>query len=179
MSPPPMLGPGYARAMAAYNAEMNGRLYAAAGRLSDQTRKAGEGAFWSSIHGTFNHILWADRLWLARFEDRPVPAMAESGAMIADFEDLRAARAEMDAAIVAWAARLREDWLAGELTWMSIAVQREVRAPRSLLVAHFFNHQAHHRGQAHALITRAGEKTGDTDLPFVLPRETVLALMGG
>ena len=40
--------------------------------------------------------------------------------------------------------------------------------PRALCVLHFFNHQTHHRGQAHALLTRAGESTGPTDLPFVL-----------
>jgi hypothetical protein len=34
---------------------------------------------------------------------------------------------------------------------------------------HLFNHQTHHRGQGHALITRPGESTGDMDLPFVLP----------
>jgi uncharacterized damage-inducible protein DinB len=177
----PILTPGYARAMAAYNAEMNQRLYAAAGRLTDEVRKADRGAFWSSIHATFNHILWADLLWLARFEDRPAPAisMAQSTAMFEDFDALQDARAEMDAAILAWASALQDDWLAGDLVWFSVVAQREMRAPRSLLVAHLFNHQTHHRGQAHALITAAGESTGDTDLPFVLSREVVAAAMAG
>jgi uncharacterized damage-inducible protein DinB len=53
--------------------------------------------------------------------------------------------------------------------WFSASVQRDLRHPRSFLVTHFFNHQTHHRGQAHALITACGEKTGDTDLFLVVP----------
>ena len=59
-----MITPDYVRTMAAYNAEMNRRLYDAAGRLSDAERKQTRGAFWSSIHGTLNHLLWGDRIWI-------------------------------------------------------------------------------------------------------------------
>ncbi len=59
--------------------------------------------------------------------------------------------------------------LEGDLAWFSGALGRDVARPRALVVMHVFNHQTHHRGQVHALITRAGESTGDTDLPFVLP----------
>jgi uncharacterized damage-inducible protein DinB len=44
-----------------------------------------------------------------------------------------------------------------------------MRKPKALCVMQVFNHQTHHRGQVHALLTRAGEDTGATDLPFVLP----------
>jgi uncharacterized damage-inducible protein DinB len=56
------------------------------------------------------------------------------------------------------------------MTWFSGAANREVTADRRLLITHFFNHQTHHRGQAHALITAAGEKTDDTDLFLVVPQ---------
>ena len=65
--------------------------------------------------------------------------------------------------------RVTPDWLAVDQIWFSASVQREMRQPRSFLVTHFFNHQTHHRGQAHALITACGEKTGDTDLFLVVP----------
>ena len=84
--------------------------------------------------------------------------------MIADFGELHRARVEADAKISDWAARVTDGWLAEEQVWLSASVQRELRQPRSLLVTHFFNHQTHHRGQAHALITAAGEQTGDTNL---------------
>jgi len=176
---PSMINPGYLRLMAAYNAEMNRRLYAAAERLTDQQRKADGGAFWVSIHGAFNHILWADRMWLARFQGQAIPpvAMAQSSTLIDDFDTLKAARVEADRAISDWAAGVTDAWLASELSWRSMVLDRDITAPRSLLAMHMFNHQTHHRGQAHALLTRAGEKTGDTDLPFVLTPDVLMEAM--
>lgn len=166
-----MITPAYVRTMAAYNREMNRRLYAAAGRLSDAERRREAGAFWGSLHGTLSHLLWADSTWLSRFSDWPKPMvpLKESAGMVQDFAALTAAREKLDAAICDWAAAIDEPWLAGEQSWFSASAGCARTAPRALLVAHMFNHQTHHRGQAHALVTRAGEKTGDTDLFLVVP----------
>jgi uncharacterized damage-inducible protein DinB len=166
-----MITPAYVRTMAEYNAEMNRRLYAAAARLSDAERRAPRGAFWGSIHGTLTHILWGDRQWMSRFDDWPKPAtpIKQSAQMIEDFAELRAARQQADADISRWAANVDETWLGEDLTWFSGAANREIRAPIRLLVTHFFNHQTHHRGQAHALLTAAGQETGDTDLFLLIP----------
>ncbi len=165
-----MITPAYARTMAAYNAEMNRRVYAAAGRLDEAARRAERGAFFGSIHATLSHLLWGDRTWMSRFAgwDKPV-SMGGSTALYDDFAALSAARAADDARLEAWAAGLTDAWLAGDLTWFSGAAQRELTRPRALLVVHMFNHQTHHRGQVHAMLTAAGERTGDTDLPFILP----------
>ncbi len=40
----------------------------------------------------------------------------------------------------------------------------------ALLVTHLFNHQTHHRGQAHALLTSFGQEVEATDLPWVIKR---------
>jgi uncharacterized damage-inducible protein DinB len=167
-----MITPAYVRTMAAYNAEMNRRLYGAAARLSEAERRRDRGAFWHSIHGTLVHILWGDHQWMSRFDDWPKPAtpIKESDRFVAGWEELRAAREKADADIEAWADRVDESWLGADLRWFSGAAQREISAPRRLLVAHFFNHQTHHRGQAHALLTAAGEETGDTDLFLVVPQ---------
>jgi uncharacterized damage-inducible protein DinB len=167
-----MITPSYVRTMAAYNAEMNRRLYAAASRLSDEERRRDRGAFWGSLHGTLVHILWGDRQWMSRFDDweRPATPIKESRGMIDDYAELASARVEADAAIERWAQKVDEAWLNADLTWFSGAAQREISAPKRLLVTHFFNHQTHHRGQAHALITAAGEKTEDTDLFLVIPQ---------
>ena len=167
-----MITPAYIRTMAAYNAEMNRRLYDAAARLSDEERRLPRGAFWGSIHGTLTHILWGDRQWMSRFDNWPKPAtpIKESAQMIGDFGELRAAHAQADRDIARWARQIDETWLGEELVWFSGAANREMRAPKGLLVSHFFNHQTHHRGQAHALITAAGEKTEDTDLFLVQPQ---------
>jgi uncharacterized damage-inducible protein DinB len=167
-----MITPAYVRTMAAYNAEMNRRLYEAAARLGEAERRVARGAFWGSIHGTLVHILWGDHQWMSRFDDWPRPAtpIKQSDHFIEDFAALRAARDRADAAISAWAAKVDQNWLDADLVWFSGAAQREMRMPKRLLVTHFFNHQTHHRGQAHALITAAGQETGDTDLFLLIPR---------
>ena len=166
-----MIAPDWVRLMAAYNAEMNRRLYAAAARLPAAERTRDRSAFWGSIHGTLAHLLWGDRVWMARFAGWPKPALSQrdSATLEPNFATLQAARVEADAGILAWAVTLDADWLAGEMRWFSGSAQREIGAPRALLVTHFFNHQTHHRGQVHAMLTAAGEQTGDTDLFLVVP----------
>ena len=166
-----MITPAYIRTMAAYNAEMNRRLYGAAARLSDAERQQPRGAFWGSIHGTLTHILWGDQQWMSRFDSWPKPTtpIKQSAGMIEDFGVLGAEREKADASIQRWAAEADDNWLAGDLTWFSGAANREVTAPLQLLVTHFFNHQTHHRGQVHAMLTAAGQETGDTDLFLVVP----------
>ena len=166
-----MITPAYVRTMAAYNAEMNRRLYGAASHLSDAERRQPRGAFWGSIHGTLNHLLWGDRQWMSRFDNwpRPTTPIKESAHMIEDFAALGAEREKADAAISGWAAKVDDGWLDEDLTWFSGAANREVRAPLRLLVTHFFNHQTHHRGQVHAMLTAGGQETGDTDLFLLIP----------
>ncbi len=166
----PSVRPAFVRTMAAYNAEMNRRIFAAAARLSDAERRRPRGAFWGSIHGTLCHLLWGDQIWMSRFDGWPKPATTqkESAGLVEDFAELRRLRTDLDEKISAWAERLDEAWLAEDMVWFSQSAQKELRSPRAFLVTHFFNHQTHHRGQAHAMITAAGEQTGDTDLFLVV-----------
>lgn len=165
-----MITQGYVRVMAAYNTEMNRRMFAAAGRLSDAERRMDGGAFWRSIHGTLNHVLWADRMWLSRFGVGTAPEVpiVQSDRLVEDFGALEPTRTAFDAEILGWAETLTPEAFEGDLVWFSRAAGREMNTPRALCILHIFNHQAHHRGQVHALLTRAGEDTGATDLPFVL-----------
>jgi uncharacterized damage-inducible protein DinB len=163
--------PAYVRTMAAYNAEMNRRIYAAAERIPDAARRQDRGAFWGSLHGTLCHLVWGDRMWMARFDgwQKPDVIQKDSATLIESFDELRRAREQDDAKILQWAGHVTDEWLSQDLVWFSSSVQREMRSPRSFAVAHFFNHQTHHRGQAHALTTACGENTGDTDLFLVVP----------
>ncbi len=167
-----MITPAYIRTMAAYNAEMNRRLYGAAARLSEAERRASRGAFWGSIHATLTHILWGDRQWMSRFDNWPKPdtPIKQSAQMIDDFAELSAVREKADADITRWAHKVDDAWLGEDMVWFSGAANREMRAPKGLLVAHFFNHQTHHRGQTHAMLTAAGQETGDTDLFLLIPQ---------
>ena len=166
-----MVSADYVRLMTAYNAAMNRRLYAAASRLDDGTRRAAGGVFWGSLHGTLAHLLWADRMWMSRLAgwSKPVSKLAESAGCDDDFARLAAQRAQFDDDLLAWGEGIDADWLGGDLSWFSGAAQRDIVMPRAKIVVHLFNHQTHHRGQAHALLTRAGEPTGDTDLFLVVP----------
>ena len=168
-----MITVAYIRAMAAYNRWQNESLYGAAETLTDEARKLERGAFFGSIHGTLNHILWGDRIWLSRFGAGEPPAqpaaMSETAELIADWPELVAARRACDESIEAWAGTVDPAWLAEEMTWASAALKRDFTKPHWLLIAHMFNHQTHHRGQAHAMLTAAGAKPDDTDIPFMLP----------
>jgi uncharacterized damage-inducible protein DinB len=73
----------------------------------------------------------------------------------------------MDEAIVAWADQMPPDWPAGTLTWITSSTGRDMTRPNGLLAMHFFNHQTHHRGQVHAMLTAAGAKPEVTDLVFM------------
>ena len=161
----------WVRLMAAYNAEMNSRLYNAASALTEDQRREDRGAFFGSIHGTLSHLMWGDSAWMARFTGTPAPVggIHGSAALFPDWAAMRDARQALDARIGDWAQALAPDWLEGDLTWIRGATGEQMTRPRWLLLTHFFNHQTHHRGQAHALITGFGAATGDTDLPFILP----------
>jgi uncharacterized damage-inducible protein DinB len=169
-SPDASVRPAFVRTMAAYNAEMNRRVFAAAARLPDAERRRPRGAFWGTIHGTLCHLLWGDRIWMSRFDGWPKLAVIQkdSAGLVEDFAELHRLRVDADEKIAAWADRIDEAWLAGDMVWFSQSAQKELRQPRAFLVTHFFNHQTHHRGQAHAMITAAGEQTGDTDLFLVI-----------
>ena len=103
-----MITPAYILTMAAYNAEMNRRLYGAAARLSDAERREPRGAFWGSIHGTLNHLLWGDTQWMSRFDNWPKPdvAIKQSASLFDDFAALSGARERADADISRWAAEV-------------------------------------------------------------------------
>jgi len=162
-----MIDLGYVQRMARYNRWQNANLYGVADALSDDERRRERGAFFGSIHKTLSHLLWADRMWMSRFADVPRPGggIPESVSMYPDWEGLKRERADFDTQIVAWADRLDPAWLAGNLTWYSGAAKRDLTNAKWLLVTHMFNHQTHHRGQVHCMLTQARGRPDPTDLP--------------
>ena len=165
-----MITPAYAVTMARYNRWQNESLFHAAAALPDDERRRQRGAFFGSVHGTLNHLYWADSLWLSRFGAAERPRSDNIKASVEEFErfeDLAAARQMLDAGIVRWAEALTDDNVAGEVTWWSGAYQKNVSRPAAVIIAHIFNHQTHHRGQAHAMLTAAGAKPEDTDLIYM------------
>lgn len=150
--------------LAAYNRWMNERLYEVCAGLSDEARKRDRGAFFKSIHGTLNHLLLADKIWMGRFAGTPFTPKSLDQELYADFAEQRQERTRMDDAIQDWAARLTNDTLAGMLEYTSVVNPQPRRYEMWLAVTHFFNHQTHHRGQLTTLLTQCGVDYGVTDL---------------
>ena len=152
--------------MAAYNTWANGRLYDAAAGLSDADYRADLGAFFKSVHGTLNHVLVGDLLWLARFRRQPRPPFELDSILHDDQAELAAARRVMDADICRYVDDLSDAELAGDLTYGMVTRDETVTQPLAQALAHFFNHQTHHRGQVHALLTRQTGEAPPLDLVY-------------
>jgi uncharacterized damage-inducible protein DinB len=165
-----MISEQHVQKFALYNQWQNQSHYREAGKLTDEQRRATCGAFFKSIHGTLSHLLWADQIWMSRFAGTSKPhakSIAESPTAYALFDELHEDRKTFDRTIIDWSEALDPDWLNGDLTWFSGATGRELTRPRWLLVAHMFNHQTHHRGQVHAMLTSFGLKPDATDIAFI------------
>ncbi|WP_172294424.1 DinB family protein [Pseudoruegeria sp. HB172150] len=165
-----MITKEFCRTMARYNNWQNTNLIGAADKLDDMARVRDRGAFFGSIQGTLNHILWGDTIWMSRLAgwDKPDVGIVESPRFMPDWETYKEVRSKADARILAWALALQDKSLTGNLSWFSGALNSDVERPTWICVQHFFNHQTHHRGQVHALLTASGVKPGETDL-FVMP----------
>lgn len=162
-----MVHPQPYRTFARYNAWMNDKLYAVCAEIEDAERKRERGAFFGSIHGTLNHLLFGDRAWMGRFTGRAYAFAPIGTDLYDDFDELRAARQDMDRDILAWSEDLTEAWLNDELTWTSAIDGMARSRPCWLLASHLFNHQTHHRGQITTLLSQLGHDVGATDLPWM------------
>jgi len=153
---------------AAYNQWANARIYDAAAALTDEEFNRDTGAFFGSMMGTLNHILAADRIWMKRFTGEGHAPSSLDAILYKALPPLHSAREAEDRRIIDWVGGMSENALTGRFSYMTLSDMRTVSQRLSPALSHFFNHQTHHRGQAHALITACGEKTGDTDLFLVV-----------
>ncbi len=152
------------RTLARYSRWMNERLNALCAEIPDAERKRDRGAFFRSIHGTLNHLLLGDRIWLARFAGRTFRIRSLDQELFADFAPLRREREKTDAEIAAWVETLTGEKLAATLEFTSVVGARRCEFPLWVAALHFFNHQTHHRGQLTTLLSQCGHDPGVTDL---------------
>ena len=157
----------YCRMMAEYNGWMNKKMYRCCQTMEDADRKKDRAAFFGSIHGTLNHILFGDLAFMSRFTGTPNEPPELGVDLYSDFGDLQAARQELDNRIEDWTRGLAPDWLAKTLTYTSKVDNRTRTVPRWVLVTHMFNHETHHRGQITTLLSQMGLDIGSTDIPFM------------
>jgi uncharacterized damage-inducible protein DinB len=150
--------------MAAYNAWANSRIYDAAAALSTEEWQRDTGAFFGSMMGTLNHLLATDRIWLKRMTGKGDAPNALDAIIHGDFERLRAARQTEDQRLIDWIGGLSEADLGGRFTYLTLADLRTVSRRLAPALSHVFNHQTHHRGQAHAILTTLGKPSVALDL---------------
>ena len=165
-----MITPGYTQEMARYNAWQNKQLASVIEVMDEDALTQDRKAFFGSILGTLNHLLWCDQIWLSRFDPALPKPEGPDTELCPTGMAWCAARRECDAAIKDWTQGLRQEALDADLSWYSGIMQREVTTPLAKTVVHFFNHQTHHRGQGHAMLTSAGYDAPVTDL-ILMPED--------
>jgi len=151
---------------AAYNRWANAALYDAAAELPGEALARDMGAFFGSLIGTLNHLLVADRIWMKRFTgEGSAPATLDT-ILHPALGALRVAREAEDARIVDWIGGLPDKAFTGRFTYLTVTDMRTISQRLAPALAHFFNHQTHHRGQAHAILTALGGPAPSLDLVY-------------
>lgn len=157
---------------ARYNRWANARIYAAAAGLDPEHLAADRGAYFRSVLGTLNHLLVVDRLWMARMEGySPGPTQLDQ-ILHADLFTLTQARLAEDARILAFVESLDAKNPAAPLHYKTTAGVAKSQ-PLAEVLWHFFNHQTHHRGQAHDLICQFAGRDATPSLDLLLYQREV------
>ena len=157
----------YFRMCARYNRIANERLYARCAELDDAEYQRQRTGSFGSIHGLLNHLLLGDQIWMARFEGdgRPTPSLATI--LFDSFPALRSAREKQDAQIESFFGGLDASFLDRVFCYTNNQ-NREYAETAPVAVGHFFNHQTHHRGQVHVMLSQTPVKPPSLDLHRIL-----------
>lgn len=150
--------------MARYNAWANDIVYDAAAKLTDRQYRADLRCPFKSVHGTLNHLLAADHIWMNRFTGTGKVPRALNVIMESTLPKLRARRVAFDQSIVTHINELSEDEIAGNIAYVRGSTGETMTQPRAGALVHFFNHQTHHRGHVHAMLSRFTGNAPSLDL---------------
>lgn len=162
------------RRLAAYNCWANERLYEAVGRLSPAAFAAPRVGFFPSIARTLNHLLLVDLLWMGRLDGGDTKGITRLDQQLhADFDSLRAARRATDARLIAYVGGLDDAALASAISYRTTSGEPQVM-PCEQMLSHLFNHQTHHRGQVHAMLSSTPVAPPPLDLLFFLRQQPAM-----
>lgn len=155
------------RMLARYNRIANERLYEKCARLDDvEYRKPRQGSF-GSIHALLNHILLGDRIWMARFAGGGSSTPPLNTVLYDDLPALRAARALEDERIEVLFEHADAEFLARAIRYTN-SRGKVYTESAPVAVSHFFNHQTHHRGQVHVMLSQTPEPPPSLDLHRII-----------
>jgi uncharacterized damage-inducible protein DinB len=156
----------YFQLMAHNNAWANERLLAACARLGDEAFAAPRVSFFPSLMLTLNHLLVVDWFYVDALEGGTLgPDAWSDPAPCKTARELRAAQQTVDQRLMSFCESLTEDAL-GRSVKMHRGTRVQIdRIDRILL--HLFQHQVHHRGQAHAMLSGTDIEPPQLDEFFV------------
>jgi uncharacterized damage-inducible protein DinB len=137
------------RQLARYNHWANLRLYGAALDMPEEQYRRRTGVFFGSLHGTLNHLLLTDRIWLKRLTGQGEHPDGLNAILYEDRHDLLRARMAEDARLNDVVAGYTDADLANAVSYRTTS-GKPYSQPLQDILLHLFNHQTHHRGQAHA-----------------------------
>lgn len=150
-----------------YNRWANIRLYENCSKLSPQDYLQERQAFFTSIHGTLNHLLVADKIWLGRLKNINSSITALDQILFTDFTSLLEARKKEDEDLIEFINTLDANKLNDDFSFVSLAGKKS-SMPLKWVLTHLFNHQTHHRGQVHTMLSQAGAEPPAIDLYYFL-----------
>jgi uncharacterized damage-inducible protein DinB len=159
------------RMFADYNRWANALVYSAAADLTDVEYRENRGAFFGSMHATLNHILSADRIWMKRFTGQGDAPTTLDSILYDDLSGLGSARVLEDRRIIDWVGALDDPALARTFTYTPVSLPVAITQPLWPALSHVFNHQTHHRGQCHMILTSLGKSSLSMDLSYFLHSE--------
>lgn len=153
--------------LARYNTIANERLYEACSELDEaEYRKQRQGSF-GTIHALLNHLLLGDRIWMSRFEGAGYQTPPLNTVIAEQFADVRRARIAEDFRIESFFGSLTPSFLSKTFPYINNKGKAyEESAPVALL--HFFNHQTHHRGQIHVMLSQTPVPAPSLDLHRII-----------
>jgi len=151
--------------LADFNQWVNVHIYDSVAELSGADYRADKGAFFGSVHATLNHLLLVDRLWCGRIRGTPLKGAKLTDILYDDFAALRAAREAEDVALIELIAGLSDEAMTTPITYTTTAGDPKTAEPW-LILSTLFNHQTHHRGQVHCMLTQCGITPTDIDIMY-------------
>lgn len=165
-----MINVAFVKTMARYNSWQNDQLMPVLLDMSADELTKDRGAFFGSILGTANHLLCGDMLWLSRFDpsmEPPFEAFSNWPKLHKDARAWASDRHRVDGKIRYWADTVRELDLLGDMHCTPADGGAPYMLAASLAIVQMFNHQTHHRGQIHAMLTAAGETAPVSDIIYM------------
>ena len=150
--------------LANFNKWTNGKIITSCKKLTETEYKKDRGAFFSSIHGTLNHLLVVDRAYIFHIEGKDHGLKSLDQILYENLFQLEKARIEEDKRLVDLVNNLSEESINKEITYQGFDTGKQTYTVNLILLT-LFNHQTHHRGQIHNMLSQAGIKPPQIDIP--------------